>query len=289
MQIPRLPIKKFDENGLFQAVYINDFKEHLKHFHADITHPHKHDFFMTVLFTTGKGTHTIDFTTYTIESNSLFFLRPEQIHHWEFEEEADGWILFHSEDFYSFYTPNTELEQWSFFSTKNVCYKLNLNQTQGDSIRTFFEEISLEYKAIQNLSFLKIASLIILLYIEISRVFSETIHLPSFSTIPYQDHFKHFSHHLEQNYSTQHSPRYYAENMLLTTKHLHRICIANSGKNTSRLIADRIILEAKRMLASETKTVQEIALILGFENTTYFHTFFRKNTGMTAKQFQLTV
>lgn len=289
MLVPRLPIKKFDENGLYQALYINNFKEHLKNFHADISHPHKHDFFMTVLFTSGSGKHTIDFTTYTIESNSLFFLRPEQIHNWEFDEEADGWILFHSEDFYNFYVPNTELNQWPFFSTKNAEFKVSLSPTQTKNILSLFTEISSEYKAIQNFSFLKIASLIIQLYVAISRIFSDTNQSSPRTNIPYQDHFKYFIQLLEQNFTVQHSPKYYAEKMHLTTKHLHRICVANSGKSTSLVIAERLTLEAKRLLASETKTIQEIGLNLGFENTNYFHTFFKKHTGITAKEFLLTL
>jgi len=287
MLIPRLPIRKFDENGLFQAVYVNDLQEHLRTFHADISHPHKHDFFITVLFLAGKGTHTIDFTTYSVEANSLFYLRPEQIHHWEFDEPAVGWILFHSEDFYSFHVPHFELDNWSFFSPKNDTHKLELSSDQMQDLRRYFEQIAAEYKTIQTYSFLKIASHLLLLYIEIERIRSGIIPPESSTKKPYHDHFKHFNKLLEQHFRAQHSPKFYADALLITTKHLHRICEMNTGKNPSRFIADRIVLEAKRMLVSETMTVREIALQLGYENPDYFHTIFKKITGITTKQFLL--
>ena len=96
MTLPRLPIEKFDENGLLQAFYVNRFSEHLKKYHSDINHPHKHDFYLTVFFEKGRGRHDIDFNSFPIHPNSVFFLQPEQIHHWEFEEEPEGWIFFHS-------------------------------------------------------------------------------------------------------------------------------------------------------------------------------------------------
>lgn len=285
MTIPRLPIRKFDENGLYHAVYINDFKEHLRTFHADIDHPHKHDFFMTVMFTAGKGKHTIDFTTYSIEPNTVFFLRPEQIHHWEFEEEASGWIVFHSEDFYSFYTPHTELEFWLFFSSNNSNFRLQLTPDQSSSIVSMFEQIAAEYHSVKAHTFLKIASYIQLLYIELDRMFAATYEVETSLKKPYQDHLKSFNKLLESHFKEQHSPKYYAENLSITTKHLHRICSVHFGKSPSKIIAERIVLEAKRMLVSETKTSQEIALILGFENPDYFHTVFKKISGQTTKQF----
>ena len=287
MLIPRLPIRKFDENGLFQAVYVNDLQEHLRTFHADISHPHKHDFFITVLFLAGKGTHTIDFTTYSVEANSMFYLRPEQIHHWEFDEPATGWILFHSEDFYSFHVPHFELDNWSFFSPKNATHKLTLTSEQTRSISKHFEQIAAEYKAIQTHSFLKICSHLLLLYIELERIITGILPPESAAKKPYHDHFKNFSKLLELHFREQHSPQFYANSLMITTKHLHRICEMNTGKNPSRLIAERIVLEAKRQLVSESKTVREIALQLGYENPDYFHTIFKKITGITTKQFLL--
>lgn len=285
MNIPRLPIKKFDENGFYQAVYINNFKEHLKTFHADISHPHKHDFYITVLFTRGSGSHMIDFTTYSIEPYTLFFLRPEQIHNWAFEEEADGWILFHSEEFYTRFATQVELFDWPFYSPKNSNFILHLSPDQSKKIEHNFQEISDEYKGIQTLSFLKIANLITLQYIELARIFNQHYHSAKDSTVSYYDHFKRFTQLLELHFKTEHNPKFYAEKLFLTTKHLHRVCVSNTGKNTTQYIAERIILEAKRMMASDAQTKNEIALQLGFENTNYFHTFFKKNTGLTTKEF----
>lgn len=288
MNFPRLPIEKFDENGLFQAFYINHFSEHLKKYHSDITHPHKHDFYLTVFFTSGSGRHDIDFTSYPIQKNVVFFLQPEQIHHWEFEADAEGWIMFHSEHFYKFYSAHFDLYLWPFFQSRNANPFLEIDSEAAEKLSSRFVEMMAEYQENTSHSFLKIASLTQLIYADLSRIYSEKEHDSTFvKNTLYQDHFHRFTTLLNQQYVHHKNPSNYASQLAMTTKHLHRICLACSGKSTSQLIADRIILEAKRKLISESKSISEIADELGFENTPYFHLFFKKHCGETPKQFRI--
>ncbi len=286
MNFPRLPIEKFDENGLFQAFYVNRFSEHLKKYHSDITHPHKHDFYLTVFFEKGKGRHDIDFNVYTIHPNSVFFLQPEQIHHWEFDEEAEGWIFFHSEDFYKLYVTHFELYQWPFFQSRDSGPKLTITTETATVLQQRFSEIMSEYKENTRHSFLKIASLSQLIYADLARIYMEQTAPMVQKNHLYQDHFHRFIKLLDEHYTRQKNASFYASELAMTTKHLHRICLSCAGKSTSQLIAERLILEAKRKLVSDSKSIQEIADELGFENYPYFHLFFKKHAGETPKEFR---
>jgi AraC family transcriptional activator of pobA len=286
MNFPRLPIEKFDENGLLQAFYVNRFSEHLKKHHSDINHPHKHDFYLTVFFEKGKGRHDIDFTSYRIQPNSIFFLQPEQIHHWEFEEEAEGWIFFHSEDFYKLYVTHFELFQWPFFQSRDSNPALNVTEKTALILQQRFAEILAEYKENTKHSFLKIASLSQLIYADLARIYSEQTSGYIQKNSLYQDHFHRFVKLLDENYTQQKNASFYASELAMTTKHLHRICLSCTGKSTTQLIAERLVLEIKRKLVSESRSVQEIADELGFDNYPYFHLFFKKHAGETPKQFR---
>ena len=55
------------------------------------------------------------------------------------------------------------------------------------------------------------------------------------------------------------------------------------------LIAERIIIEAKRELYMSAKTVKEIAYILGFEDEFYFSRFFKNNADVSPQIFRETV
>lgn len=69
-------------------------KGHLKSSHKHIEKPHRHDFYVTVLFTHGSGVHEIDFQSYDVQPGSLFFLSPGQIHSWELSDDTEGYIFF---------------------------------------------------------------------------------------------------------------------------------------------------------------------------------------------------
>ena len=73
--------------------------------------------------------------------------------------------------------------------------------------------------------------------------------------------------------------------MNLSEKHLNRICKECLNKTTSDLIAERIILEAKRLLIHSKHTVTEVAAELGYNDNSYFSRFFKKNSGETPIQF----
>lgn len=64
----------FQENNTSSGFYFNTMKGHLKSSHKHIEKPHRHDFYVTVLFTQGSGVHEIDFQSYDVQAGSLFFL-----------------------------------------------------------------------------------------------------------------------------------------------------------------------------------------------------------------------
>lgn len=285
MNFPRLPIEKFDENGLLQTFYINIFSDHLNKYHSDINHPHKHDFYLFVLFTKGQGVHSIDFQNYTVEPGAAFFLQPEQIHDWHFTEEPEGWIFFHSENFYKLYSSELDLKHWPFFQSKTASHKIRLEEALMNRCIERLTEIREEYLHNIQYSFLKIANLCSLIYSDLGRAYiNEGTNTSHNNT--YLNHFSAFTKLLETHYLAEKKSTFYASKLGVSTKHLHRICKAETGKSTSQIIADRTVLEAKRKLVSEQKTIQEIAFELGFESVPYFQLFFKKHAGETPKNFR---
>jgi YesN/AraC family two-component response regulator len=57
----------------------------------------------------------------------------------------------------------------------------------------------------------------------------------------------------------------------------------------SKLINERILIEAKRELYLTNKSVKEISIELGYNDEHYFSRFFRKNTSITAQKYRETV
>ena len=58
------------------------------------------------------------------------------------------------------------------------------------------------------------------------------------------------------------------------------------GKTITRLVHDRLLLEAKRELVYGNLSIKDIGYILGFEDPSYFSRFFKKYTGIEASKFK---
>lgn len=98
--------------------------------------------------------------------------------------------------------------------------------------------------------------------------------------------FNQFNQLIEQHYKQHWTLPQYANELGLTTARLNDICRRISGLASKRLVADRVMQEARRLLVLTAMSVQEAAYELGFKDPAYFARFFKKNAGETASEFR---
>lgn len=276
---PILQIDSFLASQKSALNYINRLQHHLESQRALISNPHKHDFYLTVYFTQGFGSHTIDFNTYSVETGAVFFLKPGQTHQWDLSPETDGYIIFHA-DFELFRSEKTDT-LLPFFGIGSSNPKLDLSDAQQVYFSDLFEKLIQENEVDLAFKQEKINLLIGTILLDFTRIYpiapQKTVKNP---------YLVQFERILEENFRELKSPQKYADLLCISSKHLNRICRQNYGKTASQHIADRLILEAKRMISHSDHTLQEISASLGFEEYAYFSRFFKKNTGYNAQEFK---
>ena len=91
---------------------------------------------------------------------------------------------------------------------------------------------------------------------------------------------------VEAHYASQTHVGFYAAQMGLSPKWLNKILQLNLQKTATQIVHERLLLEAKRELTIQERTIKEIAFRLGFEEPSYFARFFRKHTGNSPTEFQ---
>lgn len=285
--LPILDIKTFKEDQKIEnAFYSNNLSTHLELHHNAITNPHKHNFYLSVLFTEGKGTHEIDFHTYPVTKGSLFLLTPGQTHSWELSEDVEGYIFFHNKAFYDLHYSINKLKNFPFYFSLQNSRCIHLLGESFSQIESLYKEILVEHQSNEVLKDQKLKSLIDLTYIELSRLYVKNHDHTIIKNSTYASQLNQFEQLIEEHYLTIKSPAMYAEIMNITTKHLNRISKIMLDKTSSCLITDRVILEAKRMLINLPDTASQISFELGYDDHSYFSRLFKKKCSETPIEFQ---
>ena len=94
-KLPIYSITEFQSAPHENDFYANHVNLHVKEHHFTKL-PHKHDFYLIILFTKGSGKHEVDFETFQVEPGTLFILKPGEMHYWELSNDIDGYVFFHS-------------------------------------------------------------------------------------------------------------------------------------------------------------------------------------------------
>jgi AraC family transcriptional regulator, transcriptional activator of pobA len=282
-----LPVYKIENFEFYnKSFYARQLKEHIQK-HGFIQHPHKHDFYLTVLFTQGTGTHEIDFTTYPVAKGSAFFLVPGQVHRWTLTDDTDGYIFFHTKEFYDITYANKRINDFWFFSAAQQTPLIQLAETNLQQAEGLFKRIVQTYQTLDSKhKYDMLAALCNLLYLDMEELQTFDINTTVNHSLLYQHKINELRKLIDEHYIRLKYPKEYADLMNISTKHLNRICNETLGKSTGALITERLVLEAKRILTYSDKPIKQIAEQLGFDDPAYFIRFFKKHTGQTPVGFK---
>jgi AraC family transcriptional regulator, transcriptional activator of pobA len=286
--LPIFNIREFKYLGSEGDFYANHLSSHLNEHKENILVPHRHSFYMSVLISRGTGTHEIEFNNYKIGPGKVFMMMPGQVHSWEFSEDIEGYIFFHSKDFFDLNFTFEKLARYPFFSCLRNSPQIILKKASLKTIELIYQEIVDEYDENRLLKFQKIISLVNLLYINLSRQYIPDT-MNNYQHLSFLARLQELENLIDNNFKTTKYPRLYAMMMHVSVKHLNRICKTCIDKTLSELITDRIILEAKRMMAFSKNNISEIIYELGYEDNAYFSRLFKKKTGKTPSEFMNTI
>lgn len=268
-----------------QDLLIDRFGPYLeKHYH-NLHRPHRHSFYHLVLFTEGKGYHTIDFVKYLVKPFQVYFMIPGQVHSWHFEGRVEGYIVHFNENLFSSFLHNSRyLEKFHFFSGNSEDCVCQLPSKIHSGIVQLFESLVNEAKGnlIQNLDMVRLKLLEFFVLVDRSCVAKKE------KPIQQQKYvlLRNFQQLIDTHFREIKLPKEYAELLYVTPNHLNALCHDLVNKTAGELIRDRILLEAKRLLTNADMTIAEIADNLNFQDNSYFNRFFKKYTGVTPEEFK---
>ena len=78
----------------------------------------------------------------------------------------------------------------------------------------------------------------------------------------------------------------YASLFSITPKYFSSVCKRLTGRTANQLISDEIIRSAQISLRDSSKSIKQIAAMMGFKNQSHFGRFFRQQTGLSPQRYR---
>lgn len=266
--------KEFDKGIAVGKLRYDDLKRF-----EEAEHSHRHDYHFFILQLNGTSYFEIDFEKNQLESSSLIYIAPNQVHKALKAENTEFYLL-------AITNENLNPEYLKLLQEIAPAKPLPLSVKYFSSISQAFLLGSTLFESKENKLYLPIltdccntlVALIVSQYLENSK---QTDTLSRFGITA-----KAFSIALEKDFVQNKRPADYAKKLNISVPYLNE-CVKNiTGVSVSNHIQQRVILEAKRMLYYSNKSVKEIAIELGYDDYAYFSRLFSKAVGMTALTFR---
>lgn len=271
MSINTISTKNKIEDGLFK---ISRFKEMIKK-----TQPHKHEgYFELIFLSQGEGFHWIETENFKVAPPDLFFMKPGQMHCWQFTSIPKGYVVLFKEEFLD---PIQEAPLMRMIGELNTLTRVNL-AGRFDPI-PLMEGMLDTYQQpspyTKDIILGHIRSLFGILLSLSSKVPQQAVY-PS-------EIYENFMDLLSRKCPSEaNKVQDFADLLHTSPQNLNLICRKNSQLSANQHITQQLLLEAKRNILHTDKSINELADLLRFNDGSYFVKFFKRHTGETPNQFR---
>lgn len=242
--------------------------------------------FIKVIFMKSGGHAIIDFKEYYLEQDAFFFVNTDQ-YFW-CDDESIGTMLYYNRDFYCVEIHDKEVacDGILFHNAYDVPVvvmdKVASNDLQNN-LGQIKHEIELDDSSIEEMLRILLKQIII----KCTRLWKQEHHFAGEQSRPEVEFSRTFSQLVEWNYTQKHTVAEYATLLNITAKALNKRITRYTNTTPNDIIKNRIILEAKRLLAHTQLSNKEIGYKLGYDDVSYFTRLFTKHVGVTPQSFKL--
>lgn len=282
-QPPVFRIENFDYGSVIKST---DFHfAPVQNLMATLPYPHRHDFFHIVWIARGTGSHIIDSVKYEVRPGALFFMSPGQIHDFDLSADTQGYTISFSSEWFALKLKNQNvLASIPVYDHDKRIQALYTEGAGMDDVQRTLDAIGEEY---ENEPFH--AQDMLRCYLFVLLVKASRLAAPACGTDAGNRSkllFRKFSAMLDERFAQLQQPADYARLLGATERALNEACRRCAGETTAQMIRDRVILEAKRLLAHSGAQVAQVGTQLGFDDPAYFSRCFKKHTGRTPIEFR---
>lgn len=255
-------------------------------------HVQRLNYLSMILITEGEATLKADFTDYQVEKNTLLCFAPYQPFMLAEAQRVKGVVINFHPDFFCIHKHHKEVScSGVLFGNIYEPPYVTLEDNEINSLLALVEQMKTEVLNSDLAQYDLLISYLKIFLINASRIKiaqrPEVASNPEEGSEPYI--IQNLKDAIEQHYRTRHSAGDYAELLNISANALAKVAKSYFNKTLTGLIAERIIIEAKRELYLTSKAVKQIAYELGFNDEYYFSRFFKNNANVSPQLYRDTV
>ena len=249
-----------------------------------------YNYYSMILVTGGRGKFRADLSEYSFESSSLLCFSIYQPFMIRAEGEFKGLLINFHPDFFCIHKHQEEVAcNGVLFNNIYNIPSIRLEDAEMSTLLAVADSLKTEMQNPAVAQFELLIAYLKIFLINASRVKISLHPLGEFDNEKEPFILKTLKDAIEEHFKTKHSPGEYADLLNISTKALNRISKNHFSKTLTSLIAERIIIEAKRELYLTSKPVKVIAYELGFNDEFYFSRFFKNNAAVSPQTYRDTV
>lgn len=239
-----------------------------------------------IILLDGRFSFSVDFNSYECNGKNILFLSPYQLLTFGCMHSNDFCLLRFHGDFYCIEYHKEEVACNGILF--NAIYEKPFISVSG----IFFQEIIRTFQTIKTLenSTLSYDLSIIRSYLQLILALSskekqiENEHRRTMNVR--RTDIINFKTLIDNHFTEVKSVAFYADQYNLSVDTFSKKVKSYYGKSPSKLIRERLTLEAKKLLHLTYKSIKEIASDLGFKDEFYFSRYFKKEAGVSPKTFR---
>ncbi|MBV6273568.1 4-hydroxyphenylacetate catabolism regulatory protein HpaA [Alcaligenaceae bacterium CGII-47] len=251
---------------------------------------HRHDCFFQVHYVkNGAVGVQMEDRLYRLQGPMVFLTPPAFLHAFITDDDADGHVL----------TVRQQL-LWPIFDddaawtggAANVapaCLAIEAldgeHAAEAQRMCVWFEQLNAEFFAHRPGRTQSLLLLTRLIFISLLRLSSQALVSPPPCHEDLQI-FQGFSSLIEGRFRQHWNIPQYADSLGVAEQHLNSVCRRIANKPPKRLIYERLMQEARRLLLYTSQPVSEVGYALGFSDPAYFSRFFLRYAGMTPGSYR---
>ena len=281
--IPRYTFHK-NKYGSELLIDVVELK-YVKKFLAE-SYVHTLTYYDITFITEGEGSFSIDNRTYEAFPQDVFFSKAGEIRNWDTRHITNGYALIFEDEFLSSLLRDSMfVRHLAFFKPEKTSAKLHLPDELYTRVLQVLHNIKTEidsYKQNDNdVHVLRALLYEVLMLLE--RAYQKAVsneEIPTDKEIN-NTHIDRFIHLVGTHLKEQHSVQFYADKLCITPNYLNEIITSVMGVSAKQYIQNKVIDEAKRLLAYTDAPISDIAFELHFSTVSYFIRRFRQHTGET--------